>query len=225
MFLNRTLYENHTKEAEVYAPLSDVVTCPRCGPGFGLIMLAERVADRRAYDAWLGCPNCRERYRVRGGYASLSFPPEGERGGGGEGAGESREAARLLALMGVAEGPALVLVVGAGAVNAALVADLVEGLEVVAAWSPLADSEEREGVSRFATPGAILPFRSGSMRAVALTDEASFALIEEAARVVIPRSRVVVESGSVEIAERLERAGLRVLAKDEQATVAQRTAF
>lgn len=185
--------------------------------------------DRRAHEAWLGCPNCRERYRVEGGYVALSFSPAGGGGGEDEGegvrAGDRAEAERVLALMGVSEGPALVLVVGAGAVNAPLLADMVEGLEVVAVWSPLVALEERPGVSRFATPGDVLPFRSGSMRAVALTDAASSELIEEAARVVIARSRVVVQSGSPEIRERLERAGLRVLAADEHATVAQRMAF
>lgn len=207
----------------MFAPLSDIVTCPRCGPTFGLIMLADRVADRRAHDAWLGCANCRERYRIRAGFADLRFgAPAPEREGRG---GAAEDAARLAALMGVAEGPALLLMVGAGAVNAAAVADLLPGVEVVAAWSPLESEGERAGVSRFATPAEVLPYRSATMSAVALTDAASIGLIEEAARVVVPRARIVVESSAQEVVERIERAGLRVLAKDERATVAQRTSF
>ena len=207
----------------MFAPLSDVVTCPRCGPGFGLIMLADRVEDRRAYEAWLGCANCRERYRIERGFADLRWG-EAERVGPAE-AASPEEAARLAALMGVAEGPALVLLVGAGAVNAPLLAAMIDGLEVVAAWTPLAGEAERPGVSRFASAGDVLPYRSGSMHGVALTDEASLRLIEEAARVVMPRSRVVVASGAAEVVERLERAGLRVIAKDESAAVARRTSF
>lgn len=207
----------------MYAALSDVVTCPRCGPAFGLIMLAERMADRRAYEAWLGCPNCRERYRIEGGFADLRFGAAPATGVAEDPSVE--EAARLAALLGVEAGPALVLVVGAGAVNAPLLADLVEALEVVAAWSGLAGEAERVGVSRFATPAGVLPYRSASMRGVALTDDASVAWIEEAARVVMPRSRVVVANGTPEVSERLTRAGMSVLAQDARATVAQRTAF
>jgi hypothetical protein len=207
----------------LFAPLSDIVTCPRCGPAFGLIMLADRVEDRRAYEAWLGCANCRERYRIQVGYVDLRF------GAGSNGAAAiepaTDEAARLAAFLGITEGPALVLLVGAGAVNASALADMVEGLEVVASWSPLAAQEERVGVSRFASAGDSLPYRSGTMSGVALTDEHSLGLIEEAARVVMPRSRVVIASGSPELTQRLERAGLNVLAKNERATVAQRTSF
>ena len=207
----------------MFAPLSDVVTCPRCGPVYGLIMLADRVAERRAYEAWLGCPNCRERYRIERGFVDLRW---GQVDGAGVPEEPSQaEAERLAALVGVAEGPALVLLAGSGAVNAPLLADLIGGLEVIAAWSPLVTEAERTGVSRFATAGTVLPYRSGSMHGVALTDERSLNLIEEAARVVMPRSRVVVASGAGEVVERVERAGLRVLARDERATVAQRTSF
>jgi hypothetical protein len=80
-------------------------------------------------------------------------------------------------------------------------------------------------VSRFATTTDVLPFRSASMSGVALTDEASLGLIEEAARVVMPRARVVIASSSPEVMARVGRAGLHVLAKNERGTVAQRTSF
>ena len=207
----------------MFAPLSDIVTCPRCGPTFGLIMLADHVADRRAHEAWLGCANCRERYRVQQGFANLRFGPAVEDGAGE--AGSMEEAARLAAFLGITEGPALVLLVGAGALNAPALADMIEGVEVVAAWSSLADQPERPGVSRFASTRDVLPFRNASMNGVALTDEASIGLIEEAARVVMPRSRVVIASGKPEVTARVERAGLHVLAKSERGTVAQRKSF
>jgi len=207
----------------LFAPLSDIVTCPRCGPAFGLIMLADHVADRRAHEAWLGCANCRERYRVQQGFADLRFGPAVEDGAVEPGSME--EAARLAAFLGVTEGPALVLLVGAGALNAPALADMIAGVEVVAAWSPLADQPERPGVSRFASTRDVLPFRNASMNGVALTDEASIGLIEEAARVVMPRSRVVIASGKPEVTARVERAGLHVLAKSERGTVAQRKSF
>jgi uncharacterized protein YbaR (Trm112 family) len=203
--------------------LTDVLTCPRCGPDWPLILLAEDVEDRRVLAGWLGCANCRERFRVEGGFGDVRY------GAGGSQpavtASESAaEAMRIAALLGVTEGSGLVLVVGAGAVNAGAIADLVPGLEVVAAWAPLATRLEREGVSRLGIAGT-LPMRSASMRGVALTDASSEALIEEAARVVAPRARVIVFNGGTHIGERLERAGLRVLAQDEHATVAARAAL
>ena len=39
--------------------LTDTLTCPRCGPDFGLILLAERIEGRRVMDGHLGCANCR----------------------------------------------------------------------------------------------------------------------------------------------------------------------
>ena len=187
-------------------------------------MLADRVADRRAYEAWLGCANCRERYRIQNGFADLHFGAT-VTDGAGTSASSMEEAARLAAFLGVTEGPALVLLVGAGAQNAPALADMIDGVEVVAAWSPLADQPERAGVSRFASTADVLPFRDASMNGVALTDEASIGLIGEAARVVKPRSRVVIADGRPEVLERVERAGLHVLAKSDRGIVAQRKSF
>jgi uncharacterized protein YbaR (Trm112 family)/SAM-dependent methyltransferase len=60
----------------VHLLLTDRVTCPRCGPRFGLILLAERVVDRRVLEGHLGCPNCREHYPVRKGYGDLRPPAD-----------------------------------------------------------------------------------------------------------------------------------------------------
>ncbi|MGQ0816088.1 MAG: hypothetical protein ACT4O1_16785 [Gemmatimonadota bacterium] len=202
------------------------MTCPRCGPSYGLILLADQVENRRVLEGSLGCANCRERYPVRAGFCDLryGFRPETEAEAEPE---TATDVTRLAALLGLTEGPALVLIAGAGAANAAALADLIEGIEAVAAWAPLAAEQERAGVSRFATSG-VLPFRSGSMRAIALTDDAAADLIEEAARVAAPRARVVVcsnaETGTT-IKQRLERSGLHVLAQDERTTVAERTRF
>ncbi|CAN5892792.1 hypothetical protein BH23GEM9_BH23GEM9_02320 [soil metagenome] len=58
--------------------LTDILTCPRCGPAFGLILLTDRTAERRVLDGVLGCANCREKYPVRGGAALFAGPlPDG----------------------------------------------------------------------------------------------------------------------------------------------------
>jgi len=57
--------------------LTDVLACPRCGPPFGLILLADSMRERRVLEGVLGCPNCYGRYPVRGGLADLRAVPEG----------------------------------------------------------------------------------------------------------------------------------------------------
>ncbi len=54
--------------------LTDVLSCPRCGPAHGLILLADRIAERRVLEGILGCPNCRARYAIAGGFADLRRP-------------------------------------------------------------------------------------------------------------------------------------------------------
>ncbi len=55
--------------------LTDTLCCPRCGPEFGLILLAHRVEERRILEGELGCPNCRASYPVRRGFGDLRAPP------------------------------------------------------------------------------------------------------------------------------------------------------
>lgn len=65
--------------------LVDHLACPRCGPSFGLVLLAKDVRDPGADDprargrvvrrGELGCPNCREAYPVEEGCADLRPPP------------------------------------------------------------------------------------------------------------------------------------------------------
>lgn len=203
--------------------LTDALTCPHCGPDWPLVLLAEQVEDRRVLAGWLGCANCREKFRVESGFADLRYGEVNEESTAPSVASD-QSAMRLAALLGVTEGPALVLLIGSGAVNAAAIAALVPQLEVAAAWQPLSQEPEQPGVSRLAI-GATLPLRSASMRGVAITDAAGAALLREAARVAAPRARVVVLSSDARIAEELVSLGLRVQARDENAIVAIRTAL
>src|SRR5690242_16884227 len=92
--------------------LTDLLTCPRCGPEFGLIVLADEMVDRRVVEGSLGCANCRNRYPVHGGVADLRLAPNEEGGPALEEGGEER-AYRLAALSGVADRAGAVLVSGA----------------------------------------------------------------------------------------------------------------
>jgi uncharacterized protein YbaR (Trm112 family) len=228
----------------MHLALTDILTCPRCGPEFGLILLADRLEARRVYEGVLGCMNCRERYPVRGGCADLrpltgtdagtdttagagagEREGEGVSVGVGEGGG-GEEAFRIAALLGIREGPALALVAGPEARWAAGVAAIVPELEGVALASEVAErvelaaAAEVPGVSRVAA-GVALPFFDRALGGVVLTGEWA-ERVEEGARVVAPGGRLVLVRGPAGAAERVVAAGLEVVMEQEDVLVATR---
>jgi uncharacterized protein YbaR (Trm112 family) len=210
--------------------VTDVLSCPRCGPEFGLILLSERAEARRVLEGVVACANCRERYHIRNGFADLRVEAPAEPLAGGRGAEESAQpyaadgesgVFRLLALLGISEGPALALLVGGAVTLASAMADRIEHLEVITADATSATEPERVGVTRVAI-GRRLPFYNRSLRGVALCGAAALPLIEEAARVLAPLGRLVLEGADAGAADRVRRAGLRVLAEESRTLVAVR---
>ena len=55
--------------------LVDYLACPRCGPAFGLVLVAREVEERRVRTGLLGCPNCRDEFPVEDGFGDLRPPP------------------------------------------------------------------------------------------------------------------------------------------------------
>lgn len=206
--------------------LTDLLTCPRCGPRFGLVLLADEVRDRRVLEGWLGCSNCRERYRVHGGFADLRPPPAPPLAAPAlpRESGEDEAAIRLAALMGMemGAGRGFSLVVGPAARHAPAMAALVEDAEVVGIHAGLAPWPEEAGVSRMAASG--LPFHDRTLRGVALSGEAASRLLEEGARVLNPMGRLVVDGAPADAEARIGAAGLRVLAQEGGTVVAGWTA-
>jgi uncharacterized protein YbaR (Trm112 family) len=207
--------------------LTDRLTCPRCGPTFGLILLADRLVDRRVRDGVLGCPNCRDSFPIVDGFADLRAPPRGEIGpgladspGGGNG-GTEDEASRWVALLGIHRGPGTVALVGSPARNAASLAGAVEDLEVVAVDPDLRSWPDTGGVSRVVSaPG--LPFFSQTLRGVVVDGRLAGGILAEAARVVSAMSRVVVVRAPDDTGAILEKAGLSILASESETVVAAR---
>lgn len=200
--------------------LTDVLACPRCGPEMGLVLLADRIEDRRVIDGSLGCPNCREMYRISGGVADLRAPgapaPDPE-AAAAEGDGE--EAVRLAALLGLAEAKGMVLVAGPDAALAGAIAALVEGVEVIAV-SPIPTPADAAGVSAVAA-GAVLPFRDRVLMGAAVTGNASTEMLAEALRVLRPGARLVVTRAAEGTAEWLRGAGAGVLLEQDGVVVAR----
>lgn len=212
--------------------LTDRLTCPRCGPTFGLILLADRLEDRRVEEGTLGCPNCRDAFPVKDGFADLRAPPRGDLPEGRAGAGSSGEGAeqsfgdaelaqRIVALLGIRRGPGTVAMVGRPAVHAVSVAEAVEDLQVVAVDPETRHWPDRASVSRVvAAPG--LPFFSQMLRGVVVDGALGRGLLFEAARVVAPKSRVVVTDAPDDAEEVLEEGDLEILAAESGTVVATR---
>ncbi|MCH7532560.1 MAG: hypothetical protein IIB36_12500 [Gemmatimonadetes bacterium] len=205
--------------------LTDRLTCPRCGPEFGLILLAHELADRLVQEGVLGCPNCRDGFPIQAGFGDLRAPPRrGLEAGlaGAFGSHDAAEAERIAALIGVARGPGTVALVGGLAGHGSAISCLTEDLQIVgidadlSAWP--ADPSWSRIVSR---PG--MPFFSRTLRGVGLDGRLGRRWIDEAARVVAPMSRVVVTDATGETCAWLEEAGLKVMVDEEETVVAARS--
>lgn len=192
--------------------LTDVLTCPRCGPRFGLVLLADQMVDRRVVSGRLGCPNCREAYAIRDGTVDLRLEP----------ASDAEEPApprgpewveRLGALLGVTQGPGSLLLVGAAGQDARDVAALLPFVEVVTAGAIVG--------SATVLAGERLPFRDRAFRGLALLDgRTPPERLAEAARLLGPGARLVVDPAPAGTASEAARHGLRPLLDQEGVVVA-----
>jgi uncharacterized protein YbaR (Trm112 family) len=209
--------------------LTDVLCCPRCGPDHGLIMLADRLEERRIREGRLGCANCRGSYPVRGGAADLRTQGEAPPGtpAGGVPAPAAVEAGsrsdpdaavRLAALLDLAGGATMALLAGAHAAHGAALAALLPDVEVIALDPP---APHPEGVSVLLCGGDRLPLRSLSLRAVALGTDAAVGPAE-GLRVLAVGGRLVIEEPDPESLTLLEGCGARILLHEQGIAVASR---
>lgn len=203
--------------------LTDRIACPRCGPDFGLILLAEEISHRRVLEGELGCSNCRGTYPVRTGYADLRVAPRATPSSNPSvvdpSSSDPDETLRLGALLGVTEGPGTLLVRGPSTRHAKKLAELIGGIEVVVMGGELTDDLESEGVSRIIAHGRI-PFYSDTFRGILLSGQIEEGDLEEAARSVAPSGRIVLLHAPDGTAGQAEGLGLRVLLKEDGVLVA-----
>lgn len=203
--------------------LTDRLTCPRCGPAFGLILLANQMQERRVLDGVLGCPNCRDAFAVHDGFADLRAPPRGDLAAGraGEQPDHPDDAERVVAMLGIQRGPGTVAFVGRPASYATHFIRMVPDVDAVAVDADTSGWPEAQGVSRMVSaPG--LPFFDRVLRGVVVDGGLGRPLLYDAARVTAPMSRVVVLGAEPDAGEVLTEAGLTVLAQDGENLVAAR---
>lgn len=206
----------------MHITLTDRLTCPRCGPGAGLIVLMDEVADRRVVSGSLGCPVCRERYPISGRVADLRLGDAGEATGpapagvearaearaevraaaddvepgvAGAGGRADEAAVRVAALLGLGEGSGFVVLDGP---DALAVAARLRGLApeyepVVVVPEAGAAAAGASAVSALMIDAA-LPMADSLMRGAAYVGAAPAAeRLAELVRVVRPTSRVLVD--------------------------------
>jgi uncharacterized protein YbaR (Trm112 family) len=199
--------------------VTDLLSCPRCGPAFGVVALVDRLEERRVVEGRLGCSNCRASYPVRDGVADLRSSGGGvveEEGG----APVPEEAVRLAALMGLAGVAGTAVVAGPGARHAAAIAELVPEVEVLAVGATLRGGRA-PGVSRILAEPGRLPVRDGLVRAAALTGApADAGILHDGLRVLAPGGRLVLEPAAEGSADLLRAAGASLLLEDGDTVVA-----
>ncbi|MGH7475057.1 MAG: hypothetical protein ACRELD_02095 [Longimicrobiales bacterium] len=207
----------------MHITLTDILTCPRCGPEAGLILLAERLEERRVSEGRLGCARCRSEYGIARGIVDLRPAAGVVEGAGGASApvqrGEADGSLRLAALLGLeaGQGRGAIVVTGPASAYAGALAELA-GAEVVVIG---AETGEAAGVSQLRTAGG-LPFKGRSVAGVVLSGTGAAALIEEGARVLVPLGRLLVENVAAGAADRARAAGLDVLAEEGGTVLAAR---
>jgi uncharacterized protein YbaR (Trm112 family) len=197
--------------------LTDISTCPRCGPSFGLILLVDELVERRVRRGALACANCRERYPIVRGTGDFTLGASADFGP----ATAAAAALRLIALAGVTSPPARLLVVGPAAAHAGALATEVPEIELVAAGEDASIAAE-PGVNRIAVTES-LPFSGARFAGVVLSGHAADSLLREGARVLAPGGRLVLEPTPAAGRERVQGEGCVTLAAEGATLVAVRS--
>jgi uncharacterized protein YbaR (Trm112 family) len=204
----------------VFFELTDILTCPSCGPAHGLVLLVEEVEDRRVKGGWLGCANCRRDFPVSDGIADLRVGSD-ERRPARPAVEEDELAVKVLALSGLAgeRGP---LLLGDGLEDAAAnIADLAPELEVIVVAKSPERLAARPGVSGVVCD-VELPVAEGKLPCVAIAPAGSGELVAAAARRVDGGGRLLLFEATAGDVEEAERSGFRVLAAEGTTAVAER---
>jgi len=227
----------------VHLLVTDRLACPRCGPAFGLLLLATAMVDRRIESGRFGCPNCRGAYPVNGGFADFRVAgideltqDAGEMPSAALEEGDAESGLRLAAMLGVQAGPGLLLLLGSPAAQAPRLAAMIPEIEVVAIHPRARGWSGVPGVS-CGVAGGVLPFFTNTMRGVALgvkVEAGNPVEITEAVRVLVPGGRLVVQSedtgadgaaadaGLAPWSTAMEEAGLVLLLATERVVVGQK---
>lgn len=196
--------------------LVEQLLCPRCGPPYGLVLLAREVRERRVQQGEFGCPKCRGSYPVEAGFCDLRPPPRSPAPPAGAAASrvasDPDSALRLAAALGVARGPGVLLLDEFHASDARALAGIVGDVEVVVVgWG--GQGAAGSGVSAFVAGGTI-PIRDGAALGVAVGGDRDETAWNESLRVLADGGRLVISGPSDASREWVRSKGLAQLLDD-----------
>lgn len=196
--------------------LVEQLLCPRCGPPYGLILLAQEVRERRVRQGEFGCQECRGSYPVEAGFGDLRplprSPAPSARAAADRVASDPDAALRLAAALGVARGPGVLLLDESRASDARALAGLVGDVEVVVVgWG--GQGVAGPGVSAFVAGGTI-PIRDGAALGAAVGGDRDETAWGESLRVLADGGRLVISGPSDASREWVRSSGLVELLDD-----------
>jgi uncharacterized protein YbaR (Trm112 family) len=200
--------------------LTDVLACPRCGPAFGLIVIADRLEDRHVVEGRLGCANCRSSYPVVDRVADLRVGNSAEASNSAMLAADSERAFRIAALLGVSAAPSTILVLDRTGSTADEIAPILSGVHVIGGAAEDGPRDPDLANSSPILVGGRLPLRDRTMNGVALIGLGDSDLFQEAARVLVKGSRLVIEGAVEGAATLLQKAGLTLHLEQDGMVVA-----
>lgn len=206
--------------------LTDVLTCPACGEGQGLVARADRIIHRRIESGALGCAVCRRQYSVREGVAYLVAEDDSDHTGPQHSdpdlGASPEEAVRIAALLGLDRVNGFVLLMGRASRHAPQVAALAENVEIVTADLPGNPPVPVGTVSQLVL-GAGLPFYPGKLRGIWLADAFADTHLEAATVALQPTARLVLDPAPADAEDRLPPE-FRVVATQGRTLVCERAA-
>lgn len=177
----------------MHIDLTQILTCPFCGPGHGLVALVERMEERRILEGRLDCPICERRHALRGGVVLLDSGRGGSAAAFDPGLDGPEAGATAAALLGPPRGRETLLLAGGARGLGAAIARLRPEAEVVTFGPPPASAGSRlHPVVAEAALGAP-PFRGGSFHGAVLHG-ADREWLETIARSLRPGAHLVVLS-------------------------------
>ncbi|MDX1394356.1 MAG: hypothetical protein R3195_08195 [Gemmatimonadota bacterium] len=189
----------------MFLELAEILDCPVCRDGYGLVAFVRGAERRRVLSGRLGCPICEVEFPITDGVIDF--------GHAGEAGSETPEAhiddpersrvdpelpVRLAALLGLGDREGLAVLLGAGLGGAGVAVARLGGRVEVVSVSPSAAAcdawtvdDLSQGVDPVVGFGSRWPIRSGALDGVALL-AGSRADRDEAVRCLVPGGRLVV---------------------------------
>lgn len=200
--------------------IAERLRCPHPHAPTPLIVVADRVIERDLIQGRAGCPVCRSEARVEEGDVWFDAPVAATGAASVPSTPADHVALeRLVALLGLAEPEGTVLLTGAYARFALLVATSAEvGVVTLADHGSPASAGYRRGLAVSAVHGVAsrLPFADATFRAAAVDTTLASSLVTDVVRAVRVGGRVVAAAA-------LDRpAGVRELARDATEWVGER---